>query len=189
MSDSAPDRLPQPALVTVVTKFRGPHRLFSNMFRAPVAWGDDVTAPRLWACNELPYVLAKTRSLEERAQGLAVFERAEVRDPEKAGMAVRHWGKRLVLRPDWDALKREVMLALVRDKFARNRALGEALLSTGDGLIEEGNTWGDIYWGIARRSVPERGIRVGDGENHLGRIMMQVRAELRRGERHLALPL
>jgi predicted NAD-dependent protein-ADP-ribosyltransferase YbiA (DUF1768 family) len=81
------------------------------------------------------------------------------------------------------------MLALVRDKFARNRALGETLLATGQCRIEEGNTWGDVYWGIARRAIPARGIRAGDGENHLGKILMQVREELRRGELHLALPL
>jgi len=181
--------IPNPSPDGAVTEFRGPHRLFSNMFRAPVAWGDAVTAARLWACNELPYVLAKTLSAEERALGLAVFERAEAREPDKAGMAVRRWGKRLVLRPNWDTTRRGVMLALVRDKFARNPALGEALVATGDGLIEEGNSWGDVYWGIARRAVPERGIRAGDGENHLGRILMQVRAELRQGEHHLALPL
>jgi len=189
MSKSAPESLPHSSPEVVVAEFRGANRLFSNMFRAPVAWGDEVSAVRLWACNELPYVLAKTRSPEERARGIAVFERAEAREPDEAGMAVRRWGRRLTLRPDWDRVKRDVMLALVRDKFARNPALGEALLSTGEGLIEEGNTWGDIYWGIARRAVPARGIRVGDGENHLGRIMMQVRAEFRRGERHLALPL
>jgi len=181
--------IPDPPRRVAVTEFRGAHRLFSNMFRAPVAWGDGVTAPRLWACNELPYVLAKTLSAAERAAGLAVFDRAEAKEPDEAGMVVRRWGRRLVLRSDWDTAKREVMLALVRDKFARNPALGDALIATGDGLIEEGNTWGDVYWGIARRAVPERGIRAGDGENHLGKILMQVREELGRGELHLALPL
>jgi len=172
-----------------ILAFRDRWRLFSNMFRAPVAWGDGVTAPRLWACNELAYVLAKTLSAEQRAEGLAVFERAEAKDAEMAGMAVRDWGKRLKLRDDWDRMKHGVMLALVRDKFARNRALGETLLATGQCRIEEGNTWGDVYWGIARRAIPGRGIRAGDGENHLGKILMQVREELRRGERHLAVPL
>jgi hypothetical protein len=49
-----------------ILAFRDRWRLFSNMFRAPVAWGDGVTAPRLWACNELAYVLAKTLSAEQR---------------------------------------------------------------------------------------------------------------------------
>lgn len=170
-----------------ITSFRDAYRIFSNMFRAPVAWGDAVTAPRLFPCNEFPYVLAKTLSADERAEGIAVFERAEAKDADKAGVAIKNWGKRLTLRADWDAVKREVMLALVRDKFARNRTLGEALLATGGRRIEEGNTWGDVYWGISLRAFPERDIAAGDGENHLGRILMQVRDELRRGERHLAL--
>lgn len=170
-----------------IAVFRAAYRIFSNMYRAPVAWGDAVTEPRLFPCNELPYVLAKTLSAEERAAGLDVFRRAEAKNAEKAGVAIKNWGKRLSLRADWDAVKGQVMLALVRDKFARNRALEEALLATGARRIEEGNTWGDIYWGISLRAIPERGIAAGDGENHLGRILMQVRDELRRGERHLAL--
>jgi len=188
MGESALSHSSHPSESGAVTEFRGAYRLFSNMFQVPVAWGDAVTAPQLWACNELPYVLAKTLSAEERERGIAVFERAEARDAERAGLAIRRWGRRLTLRPDWEVTKRSVMLALVRDKFARNAALGEALIATGERPIEEGNSWGDVYWGIARRAVPARGIRVGDGENHLGRILMQVREELRRGERHLALP-
>jgi predicted NAD-dependent protein-ADP-ribosyltransferase YbiA (DUF1768 family) len=34
-------------------------------------------------------------------------------------------------------------------------------------LIEE-NTWGDTFWGICK----------GQGENHLGRLLMQIRDEL-----------
>ncbi|MFI4989146.1 MAG: TauD/TfdA family dioxygenase, partial [Alphaproteobacteria bacterium] len=63
------------------------------------------------------------------------------------------------------------------------------LLATGSGLIEEGNSWGDLYWGIALEDKPHLGIKAGQGQNRLGKILMQVRGELRRGEVHLALPL
>ena len=33
-----------------------------------------------------------------------------------------------------------------------------------------GNTWGDTCWGVD--------LRTGQGENHLGRILMKVREEL-----------
>lgn len=36
--------------------------------------------------------------------------------------------------------------------------------------IVEGNTWGDAFWGVDSRT--------GEGENHLGQILMQVRSEL-----------
>ena len=42
------------------------------------------------------------------------------------------------------------------------------LLATGDAKIVEGNTWGDVFWGVCN----------GVGENHLGEILMKVRQDL-----------
>lgn len=165
--------------------FRGEDACFSNMHAAPVGWSDAVTPPRLWPCNELPYVLARTLCPAERAAGLAIFERFEAREPGAGGRAVKRWGRGISLRADWDAVKEAVMLALVRDKFGRNADLGAHLLATGDGLIEEGNDWGDLFWGVALHANRKRGFAASQGENRLGRTLMRVREELRRGERHL----
>jgi hypothetical protein len=37
--------------------------------------------------------------------------------------------------------------------------------------LVEGNRWGDQFWGVD--------LRTGLGENHLGKILMKVRDELR----------
>lgn len=63
------------------------------------------------------------------------------------------------------------MEEVVRAKFTQNEDLKALLLATGDSVLEEGNTWHDIFWGVETRTRK--------GENHLGRIMMQVREELR----------
>ena len=61
------------------------------------------------------------------------------------------------------------MEEIVRAKFGQNPVLADKLLATGDTLLIEGNTWGDKFWGVD--------TRVGQGENHLGKILMKVRAE------------
>jgi ribA/ribD-fused uncharacterized protein len=173
-----------------VRVFQGEDRCLSNLYRAPVAWGDEVTPVRIWPCNELPYVMAKTLSASKRAEGVAVYEAASAEASKLGGGAIKRWGSALDGdRADWDAIKDAVMLALVRDKFARSPALAAHLLATGSGLIQEGNTWGDLYWGVALKDNPRRGIKAGEGQNRLGLILMRVRDELRRGETHLALPL
>ncbi len=53
-------------------------------------------------------------------------------------------------------------------KFTRHFDLREKLLATGDRKLVEGNTWGDTFWGVCR----------GNGKNHLGKILMKIRAEL-----------
>ena len=72
------------------------------------------------------------------------------------------------MRPDWQAVKDEVMYRAVRRKFELHAPLRALLLSTGDEDIMEAAPH-DNYWG----SGPD-----GAGENRLGRIMERIRAEL-----------
>ena len=77
-------------------------------------------------------------------------------------------GRKIKLRTDWDDVKLEVMEILLREKFSYP-VLKKKLLATGEAVLVEGNTWGDRYWGVCE----------GVGENHLGRLLMKLRAELR----------
>ena len=71
---------------------------------------------------------------------------------------------------EWDEVKVMVMHNLVLAKFSTNRYLADLLVSTGDAHLEEGNTWGDKFWGTVN----------GEGKNMLGEILMHVRAELKK---------
>ena len=75
------------------------------------------------------------------------------------------------MRKDWEQVKDRIMEEIVRAKFSQNEELKEQLLATGDAQLVEGNRWNDRYWGVD--------IRSGVGENHLGKILMKVRSELR----------
>lgn len=80
----------------------------------------------------------------------------------------KHLGKNVPLRADWDDVKDQVMLDGLRLKFS-DPVLRQKLLDTGDAYLEEGNTWGDKYWGTVK----------GEGKNMLGKLLMQVRDEIR----------
>lgn len=72
------------------------------------------------------------------------------------------------LRPDWEAVKDEVIRRAVLAKFQTHPAIREILLSTGDQeLIEK--TTGDYYWGCGSD---------GSGKNMLGVILMETRSLL-----------
>jgi ribA/ribD-fused uncharacterized protein len=75
-------------------------------------------------------------------------------------------GRVITLRSDWNEIRVNVMLELVRIKFAI-LDLRAKLLATGEEELVEVNWWHDT-WGV------ENGI----GENHLGKILMQVRWEI-----------
>lgn len=73
------------------------------------------------------------------------------------------------LRADWEEVKDDIMRDAVLQKFLTHQDIQRVLLETGDEEIIE-NAPGDYYWGIGAN---------GTGKNMLGRILMEVRAELR----------
>lgn len=78
-------------------------------------------------------------------------------------------GRQGTLRPDWEQVKLSVMKKVLLNKFGQNAVLKELLLSTGDKYLEETNDWRDTFWGVCN----------GTGRNMLGRLLMEVRGELR----------
>jgi ribA/ribD-fused uncharacterized protein len=75
----------------------------------------------------------------------------------------------LPLRPDWEAIKDDVMRRAVRQKFTEHADLRAVLLATGDEAIVEDSPR-DAYWGCGKD---------GTGKNMLGTILMEIRVELR----------
>jgi len=87
-------------------------------------------------------------------------------------------GRIIQLRENWEEIKFKVMLKGVRMKFNSHSYLGKLLIKTGDLELIEGNTWNDKIWGVYN----------GVGTNWLGKILMQVRKELKMiKEEHFAL--
>ena len=72
------------------------------------------------------------------------------------------------LRPEWEAVKDDIMRDAVRAKFTQHDDIRTVLLGTGDEeLIEAAPN--DYYWGCGQD---------GTGKNMLGRILMEIRGEL-----------
>ncbi len=97
----------------------------------------------------------------------------EVRHAPKAGTAAQMGRDRnRPLRRDWESVKDQIMLAALRAKFSQHADLKAILLGTGDAKLVE-HTDRDNYWGDGGDGL---------GQNRLGRILMQVREELRTGQ-------
>jgi hypothetical protein len=138
--------------MTTIASFQGAHRWLSNF--APVSVQLDGAC---YPSTEHAYQAAKTLDLAERANIQALAS------PGSAKRASRQ----LTERPDWAEVKECVMLGLTRQKYAQEPYRSQ-LLATGQREIVEGNTWGDVFWGVCR----------GKGQNKLGQIIMQVRREI-----------
>jgi ribA/ribD-fused uncharacterized protein len=81
-------------------------------------------------------------------------------------------------RPDWDDIKVDVMRALLRAKVDQHEYVLRKLLATGDRELVE-NSWRDGFWGWG----PNR-----EGQNMLGKLWMELRADLRAQDSGRAAP-
>ena len=77
--------------------------------------------------------------------------------------------RKLTLRRDWESVKVEIMKKAVRAKFEQHTELAALLVSTGGAELIE-HTENDAFWGDGGD---------GKGRNMLGRILMEIRQELR----------
>ena len=78
-------------------------------------------------------------------------------------------GRAVSERKGWEEMKLEVMKDIVICKFDNSTLLAAQLLTTDDRYLMEGNSHGDAFWGVCN----------GEGKNHLGRILMNVRKYIR----------
>ena len=112
------------------------------------------------------------------------FQAAKTNDSEvrKLFMAAptakeaKRLGRKVKLRGDWESVKVDIMEMLLRQKFA-DPALREQLLNTKDSMLIEGNNHGDTFWGVCK----------GEGQNHLGQLLMKIRQEIIEEERRIKM--
>jgi ribA/ribD-fused uncharacterized protein len=145
----------------MIDSFRSKYRFLSNFYPSIVNYCDEVD-DRDYPTVEHAYQAAKSEQLKDR------IKIAWLATPGEA----KRQGQLLTLRQDWEKMRLTVMEHLVRQKFYKHKELASKLLATGNEELVEGNTWGDRFWGRVDNN----------GENHLGRILMKVREELREQE-------
>lgn len=105
-------------------------------------------------CSESLYMAHKSGSMED----FAVFAPLNGHEAKKLG-------RKVALREDWDKIKLDVMKKVLEMKFLQNPDIKQKLIDTGDSELVEGNWWNDTFWGVCR----------GEGENHLGKLLMELR--------------
>ena len=106
-----------------------------------------------------------------QAQKFAGTEHEEAVRSAKSPMIAARMGRsrERPLRPDWEAVKDDLMREVLRAKFSQHPELRSLLLSTRDAQLVE-HTRNDRYWADAGD---------GTGKNRLGQLLMELRAKLR----------
>lgn len=144
----------------VISNFRGKYYFLSNFYSAPIFY-DGLS----FLNNEAAFQSCKCANGMKRKDFCML--------PPNEAKAL---GRKVGLRYDWEQVKDGIMLKVVRAKFKQNPDLANRLLATGKARLIEGNDWGDNYWGISPYSNDNPEM---PWNNHLGKILMMVREELK----------
>lgn len=112
------------------------------------------------------YIYSSVEHAYQAAKTFSEKHRLDIYNCKTPGQAKR-LGKKVPMRPDWELVKLDVMKDLLQKKF-KSSYLAGLLKGTGDAELVEGNWWGDTYWGVCN----------GEGENHLGKLLMEIRDTL-----------
>jgi len=140
----------------IIKEFQGEYRWLSNFWRTDIMFKGK-TFPTL----EHAYQSCKCNSK------LDIKKILQCKTPGEA----KRLGRRIEFSLfHWEKVRIKIMKDLLTIKFS-DLFLRRKLLSTGEALLEEGNYWGDTFWGIDLKS--------GRGKNVLGRLLMEIREELR----------
>lgn len=75
-------------------------------------------------------------------------------------------------RSDWNDIKLGVMKTILRAKVAQHPYVKKKLLASGERVLIE-DSWRDDFWGWGSNK---------DGQNHLGKLWMEVREEVKEKE-------
>lgn len=136
-----------------IDSFRGEYFWLSNFYFCHVIYDHEI-----YVSVEHAFQAAKTLDLEERKN---------IRKASTPSLA-KKIGKTVKLIKDWENVKLDIMKELIHCKFGITELMIK-LLNTEDKILIEGNTWGDKFWGICN----------GEGENNLGKILMEERKWLK----------
>lgn len=137
----------------MIDSFRGKYFFLSNFYEVPVVYEGI-----MYGSSEAAFQAQKCKDEKQRIL-FAYLKPSEAKER----------GRTIQLREDWEDIKFQIMYLIVYNKFDQNPELAKRLLETGAEELVEGNTWGDKIWGKVD----------GEGLNLLGRILMDVRTELR----------
>ena len=144
----------------MITIFKNEHAFLSNFHLSPFTYKG-----KEWATVEHAFQGQKT---------LIDAEQELIRCAIKPKDA-KKLGRKVMLRPDWEELRVDIMYEILIEKFTQNLELGNKLMATGDAYIIEGNRWHDNLWGSC---FCQRCQENEKGQNLLGGLLMKVRNDL-----------
>ena len=139
----------------MIGPFRDEYRFLSNFYPSPLEY-------RHWQCRTAEHAY-------QASKALSILDRKRILAAPTPGEAKR-LGAKIRISDTWRGSRTPTMRAIIRAKFYQNEDLKGKLIATGGEELVEVNYWRDTFWGVCN----------GKGQNLLGKILMEVREQIKR---------
>ncbi len=136
----------------IIKEFRGQYAFLSNFYSSPIMFDHQT-----FSTAEHLYQALKAKTQEDY---MFVCQAFSPGDAKKRGAQIE-------LRPDWEDVKDRLMKLVLILKFTQHTDLTTLLKDTDGYILQEGNMWGDKYWGVC--------LKTNEGQNRLGILLREVR--------------
>ena len=143
----------------MIDNFDGKYRFLSNFYEKEFFFKD-----KYYKSAEHAYQASKATNIGDHK---LVQEQSSPRMARKIGQQIK-------CRNDWENIKYDTMLNIVRAKF-KDEHLKKMLIETYPEPLKESNYWHDNTWGDCQCGRSSCKI---EGKNWLGKILMTVRKEM-----------
>lgn len=150
----------------VIDSFRRSYFFLSNMYETTINYGG-ITYPTV----EHAFQAAK---FEDKDIKIAMSKTRSAAEIKRRGKTTKN------IRSDWEDVKYDIMLDLLRIKFTEYE-LAHKLKNTHPYILVEGNTWHDNTWG---NCICDKCVSL-PYKNMLGVLLMKVRDEIISGTLHI----
>ena len=137
-----------------VKEFQGEYRWLSNFATVEIVLGDFK-----YPSTENAYMSEKNSDTGWKKYC------SEETNPSK----VKSESRQVDLVEGWNENRLTTMYPILLQKFTQEPYKSK-LLATGNMELQEGNKWGDTFWGVD--------LKTGEGQNNLGKLIMRIRAEI-----------
>ena len=155
---------------TMFWRPQDPNGEFGNWSHSPFAV-DDVK----YQCGETYMMYHKALLMGDVRVANLILAEKEPRTIKKLGQQVKPWNEEL-----WKEHRCRIMYEGCLAKFQQNEAMKDKLLSTGNSILVEASPM-DKIWGIGLKAADPSAKKIAQwkGLNLLGRVLMQVREDLK----------
>ncbi len=148
----------------------GENGLFGNWFPSPFEAGGIK-----FSCSEQYMMYHKAMLMGDETTAQLMLQEKDPKRHKKLGQSVKPWKEDL-----WLANRARIMYEGCLAKFSQNEDLRAQLLATGNAVLVEASPL-DKIWGIGLKASDPNARKQASwkGLNLLGRVLMQVRSDLR----------